>query len=82
MGSCVKKILHEGLDINVDGEFEVDRAHWTAAPRPGMATQNGAYQISAKISEGESACLGGRKALYTVGEPEIVSVPRHGKSWS
>ena len=36
MEACVKKVLREGLNINVDGEFEVERAHQTTAPRPGM----------------------------------------------
>lgn len=31
---CVCKILSEGLGIDPDGEFEIERAHRALAPRP------------------------------------------------
>ncbi|KAF7686212.1 hypothetical protein HF521_015574, partial [Silurus meridionalis] len=31
---CVNKILSEGLGINPDGEFEIERAHLAPASRP------------------------------------------------
>ena len=34
MVSCVRRVLSEGLGIDVDGEFEVERAHRSPAPVP------------------------------------------------
>ena len=31
---CVQNILSEGLDIDLDGEFEISRAHGSLAHRP------------------------------------------------
>ncbi|KAL1249632.1 hypothetical protein QQF64_020637 [Cirrhinus molitorella] len=32
--SCVKKVLSEGLGIDLEGEFEIERVHRTLAPMP------------------------------------------------
>lgn len=34
MESCVRRVLSEGLGVDVDGEFEVERAHRSLAPLP------------------------------------------------
>lgn len=34
MESCVKKMLRDGLGVDVDGEFEIERAHRVLAPIP------------------------------------------------